>query len=156
MTISDIYIKIDNHEKPWSKPFITPKDILEIGKKQEPYNVYIIFRIQGGEKEEVWNGIEQHLHQKIEVKSGDEFTIHYKSQELRIHYTVNGEDQEILATNNEQTVAQILEKAEFIPVEKFKLFNAKTNMDYKDLNEKVLIENGDEFLALSSGPTPVA
>ena len=156
MTISDIYIKIDSQEKSWSKSFITPKDILEIGKRQEPYNVYIIFRIQNGKKEEIWDGIEQDLHKEIEVKNGDEFTICYKSQELKIHYTVNGEDQEILATNNKQTVAQILEKAEFIPVEKFKLFNAKTNEDYKDLNQTISIKAGDEFLALSSGPTPVA
>ena len=28
MAISERYIKIDNHEKSWSKSFITPKDIL--------------------------------------------------------------------------------------------------------------------------------
>jgi len=60
------------------------------------------------------------------------------------------------APDNKLTVAQILEKAKFVPVDKFKLFNAKTKKDYTDHNQEITIQNGDEFLALSSGPTPVA
>ena len=155
--MSEIQIKIDGQEITWAKPVITPKDILELGKKQEPYDAYVIFKIQGDKKQEVWNGpAKGDLHKKIEIKNDDVFSIEYKSQDLKIYYTVNGETQEILVENNKLTVVQILEKANFIPVEKFKLYNAKTKTDYTDPNQEIIVQNGDEFLALSSGPTPVA
>ena len=155
--MSEINIKIDGQAKTWPKPIITPKDILDLGKKQEPYDVYIIFKIQGDNKQEIWNGqVKDDLHKNIEIKNDDVFSIEHKSQDLKIHYTVNGEKQETSATNNKLTVAQILEKAKFVPVGKFKLFNAKTKKDYTDPNQEIIIQNGDEFLALSSGPTPVA
>ena len=97
-----------------------------------------------------------YLHKDIEVKNDIVFSIEYKPKDLKIHYTVNGENQEISATDNKLTVAQILEKAKFVPVDKFKLFNAKTKKDYTASNQEIIIQNGDEFLALSSGPTPVA
>ena len=155
--MSEIHIKIDNQEKLWPKSAITPKEILEIGEKQEPYDTYIIFKIQGGKKQEIWNGpAKDNLHKNINIKNNDVFSIEYKLQNLKIYYTVNGERQEILATGNKLTVVQILEKAKFVPVEKFKLFNAKTETDYTDPTQEITIQNGDEFLALSSGPTPVA
>lgn len=155
--MSEINIKIDGQEKTWPKPVITPKDILELGEKQEPYDVYIIFKIQGDKKQEIWNGqITDDLHKNIEIKNDDVFSIENKSKDLKIHYTVNGEKQEASVANNKLTAAQILEKAKFVPVDKFKLFNAKTKTDYTDLNQEIIIQNGDEFLALSSGPTPVA
>lgn len=155
--MSEIHIKIDGQEKAWSKPVITPKDILDLGEKQEPYDVYVIFKIQGDKKLEIWNGqAKDDLHKNIEIKNDDVFSIEYKPQDLKIYYTVNGEKQETSATDNKLTVAQILEKAKFVPVSKFKLFNAKTKKDYIDPNQEIIIQNGDEFLALSSGPTPVA
>ena len=153
----EIHIKIDGQEKIWPKSIITPKDILEFGEKQEPYDAYIIFKIQGDKKQEVWNGpAKDDLHKNIEIKNDDVFSIEHKSQDLKIYYTVNGEKQEILASDNKLTVAQILEKAKFVPVNKFKLSNAKTETDYTNPNQEIIIQNGDEFLALSSGPTPVA
>ena len=155
--MSEIHIKIDNQEKLWPKSVITPKEILEIGEKQEPYGTYIIFKINGDKKQEIWNGpAKDDLHKNIDIKNSDVFSIEYKLQNLNIHYTVNGERQEISATDNKLTVAQILEKAKFVPVEKFQLFNVKTETDYTDPTQEITIQNGDKFLALSSGPTPVA
>ena len=154
--MSEIHIKINGQQKPWPKSFITPKDILEIGQKQEPYNDYVIFRIQPNTRELIWTGDEKDIHKRIEVKNEDVFDIEYRAKTDVIYYTVNGEKYDILATENKQTVSQILEKAKFVPVEKFKLFNAKTEENYKDLNQEIIIKDGDEFLVLSSGPTPVA
>ncbi len=153
----EIHIKIDGQEKLWSESFITPKDILELGQKQEPYPAYVIFKIQGDKKQEVWNGpAKDDLHKKLEIKNDDVFSIEHKIQDVKIYYTVNGEKQEISASDNKLTVTQILEKAKFVPVDKFKLFNAKTNTDYTNSHEEITVQTGDEFLALSSGPTPVA
>ncbi len=155
--MSEIYIKIDGQEKAWPKPVITPKDILEFGEKQEPYDVYVIFKLQGDKKRKVWNGsAKDSLHKNIAIKNDDVFSIEYKSQDLKIYYTVNGERQEIAGSDNKLTAAQILEKAKFVPVDKFKLFNAKIKTDYTNPNQEIIVQNGDEFLALSSGPTPVA
>ncbi len=155
--MSEIHIKIDGQEKIWPEAVITPKDILEFEKKQEPYDAYVIFKIQGDKKQEVWNGTaKDDLHKNIEIKNDDVFYIEHKPKDLKIYYTVNGETQEILASDNKLTVVQILEKAKFVPVEKFKLFNAKTKTDYTNPSQEIIVQNGDEFLALSSGPTPVA
>jgi len=155
--MSEINIKIDDQEKKWPKSVITIKDILYLGEKQEPYDVYIIFKMQGDKKQEIWNGqAKDGLHKNIEIKNDDMFFIEYKSQDLKIHYTVNGEKQETLVTESKLTVAKILEKAKFVPVNKFKLFDAKTRKDYTTPDQEIVIQNGDEFLALSSGPTPVA
>ena len=81
--MSEIHIKINGQEKPWSQSFITPKDILELGNKQEPYNVYIIFKIQHGKKEEVWNGVEKDLHKNIKIEDEDAFDIEDKFQDLK-------------------------------------------------------------------------
>ena len=149
-----VYIKIDNQEESWEESFITPKDILELGQKVEPYSLYVIFQTKNGQEEKIWNGEEKKLHTNIKIKNGDEFSIENKKSV--IHYTVNGETQEISAVDNKLTIKQILEKAEFVPVEKFKLFNAKTEKEYINLDEEIAIKNEDKFLALSSGPTPVA
>ena len=124
--MSEIHININGQDKYWPQPSITPKDILEVGEKQEPYSNYVIFKIQHGSKEKVWNGAEQDIHKNIKIENGDKFDIVNNLQGVKIHYTVNGEAQEISSTNDKQTVAQILERAKFVPVEKFKLFNAKT------------------------------
>jgi len=152
--MSKIYIKINDQEISWTHSFITPKNILEMGKVQEPYNVYIIVKIQDNKDVEIWDATKD-LQKEIEVTNGDQFNI-VNIKNRKIHYTVNGENQETLYSNNELTVKEILERAKFIPVEKFKLFNIKIDKDYIDKNEKIKIQNGDEFLALSSGPTPVA
>ena len=155
--MSEVHIKIDNQEKTWPKSVITPKDILKLGGKPEPYSSYIIFKIQKGTTEEIWKGEAEELHKNISIENGDAFEIKYnRAQKLTIRYTVNGEVQEISTNENKLTVKKILEKANFVPVEKFKLFNAKTDTSYTDSNQEVTIHDGDEFLALSSGPTPVA
>ena len=154
--MSEISIKIDGHEIPWSKPVITPKNILELGDKPEPFDNYIIFKIEGDKKQEIWNGTEKNLHKEIKAEDGTIFDIESKFEDSKIHYTVNREKQEILEKDNPLTVAQILEKAQFVPLEKFKLFNSKTEENYTDSNQKIKIQNGDEFLALSSGPITVA
>ena len=153
----EVHIKIGNQEKTWAQSVITPKDILELGEKKEPYSLYIIFKNQKGTTKEIWKGEEKELHKNINIQDGDEFEITYnRAQKLKIHYTVNGEVQEISTNDNKLTVKQILENANFVPVEKFKLFNATTDTSYTDSNQPLTIHDGDEFLALSSGPTPVA
>jgi len=54
------------------------------------------------------------------------------------------------------TVAKILEKAKFVPANKFKLFDATIKKDYTTPDQEIVIQNGDGFLALSCGLTPVA
>ena len=154
--MSKIQIKIDNQEKLWTNSTITPKNILEIGEKQEPYDNYVIFKVQNGVKTKVWSGQQEKLHEHLKVEDKDNFIIKYHSQNNKLYYTVNGEPQEILATHSEQTIKQILERANFTPVEKFKLYDSQTETEYAGATQVIKIKNHDKFLALTSGPTPVA
>ena len=63
----------------------------------------------------------------------------------KIKYTVNGEVQEISAKDNKQTAADILKRAEFVPVKLFRLHDYKLKIDYFDENEQINIDDGDEF-----------
>ena len=151
--MSEIHIKIDGEEKPWSSTSITPKDILELGDKAEPYNIYRIYK---NRSEEIWGGDEKDLNKNLQIQDGDEFNI-IPNEQKEIHYTVNGEEQPPLGLNeNKLTVSQILVRAEFVPVDKFRLFDVKTEKSYSNPNEEIIILAGDGFLALSAGPTPVA
>ncbi len=155
--MSEIQIKVDGQEKTWPRDVITPKEILELGEVREPYSDYIILKIHRGTEQEVWDGEEEELHKSIKIEQESAFSIkHKKPGSVEIHYTVNGESQVVSGINNKLTAQQILEKANFVPSDKFKLFNVKTQKDYTDPNQEIIIQNKDEFLALSSGPTPVA
>ena len=151
--MSEIHIKVDGQEKSWPDASITPKDILKLGEKNEPYSNYTIYKNQS---EKIWAGEKEGLNEAINIKDGDKLQI-TPNGEGEIYYTVNGEEQEPLSTgNNKLTVSQILQAAKFTPVEKFRLFNVKEETSYSDPNEEIVVDDGDEFLALASGPTPVA
>ncbi|MYB34849.1 MAG: hypothetical protein F4X92_06965 [Gammaproteobacteria bacterium] len=79
---------------------------------------------------------------------------------VEIHYRVNGEQQ--TTTDSTLSVEQILRSAgktasiELQQLDSYILENIKTGNKCESLTDMVNILNGDEFLAVHSGATPVA
>lgn len=76
----------------------------------------------------------------------------------KVNITVNGEAVRVL---NYTTPEEVLKTADFIPTKIFRIelkIKGKTGDEYRpfyDNKMKIVIEEGDEFLALCSGPTTV-
>lgn len=100
---------------------------------------------------------------KVLLKDGEKFEV----KPLRgaapsgvIHYKVNGELQ--TAEDSPVPLRDILEKAgrkagiEPNDLERYRLENSGTDAKYKGLDELVPIRDGDQFVAIYVGKTPVA
>ena len=76
-----------------------------------------------------------------------------------VHYEVQGEPQE---TDHSMTVEEILEKAgapasiDVAEVGNYILEDLNTGKKYENLQDTVVIEEGDKFIANYRGKTPVA
>lgn len=104
--------------------------------------------------------------QNIEIQSGDRFTTEKRERDYKpdipaeVRYRVNGE--QLVTTDITLSVEQILRKAgksasiDLQQLNSYILENIKTGEKYESLTDIVKILDGDEFLAVHSGATPVA
>lgn len=98
----------------------------------------------------------------IEVHDGDRFTVKRRtvSEPVEIHYEVNGEDQETLGAAH--TVEDILRKAgrkasiDLDQIDSYYLQDLADGRKYEGAADEVRIKEGDRFLAVHRGLTPVA
>ena len=101
----------------------------------------------------------------IEVNPGAHFTTRKRSSaqkplEKPIHYTVNGEELTTLA--NPISLEAILQNAgagaaiDTNDLNNYYLENIKDGSKYENLNDLVEVSDGDSFLAIHVGSTPVA
>ena len=104
--------------------------------------------------------------QTVETHSGDHFTTEKRDRDsepqipVEIHYQVNGEQQTTIDfTLSVEQILRCAGKAASIELQQLNSYileNIKTGMKYENLTDIVDILNGDEFLAVHSGATPVA
>ncbi|MCY4263259.1 MAG: hypothetical protein OXE78_00145, partial [Gammaproteobacteria bacterium] len=79
---------------------------------------------------------------------------------IEIHYQVNGENQAI--ASNRLTMVAILERAgkpasiNVDDLSSYYLENVVTGKCYDDLDAEVIVCEGDRFIAVHSGKTPIA
>ena len=101
--------------------------------------------------------------QSIDVRSGDKIEIRRKPDRIsgalhEVHYKVNGEDQ--VTTENSLTAEEIMRRAgnpAAIDVDDLGSYLLERVDGTKyDRPADVTIRDGDEFLAIHRGPTPVA
>ena len=100
----------------------------------------------------------------VELHDGDRFEVKRRGDkpppDARIRYTVNGEPQ--ATTRTPLTVEEILRRAgtdaaiDLDQLESYYLDNVRTAQRYENLGDEVPIVDGDQFMALYAGPTPVA
>ena len=98
----------------------------------------------------------------IELRDGDAFEAkgRVRPVELSIRYTVNGEEQ--VTNESPLTVEEILRRAgpdaaiDRKQLEDYYLDNVRTGARYEELGDEVPVTDGDQFVALYAGPTPVA
>ena len=101
----------------------------------------------------------------VELRERDKFEAKPKRDptpvpEPRISYTVNGEPQ--VTEKTPLTVEEILRQAgadaaiDLNQLESYYLDNVRTGARYEDLDDEVPIADGDQFVALHAGRTPVA
>ena len=154
--VSYVEFFIDNKPYTTSKAVLTVSDILAYADLSTDDFILI-----SSENAEFRNAKEE-----IEVQSGDHFTTKKWDRDSKpefankIHYRVNGEQQDTAEAS--LSVEQILRtagKATSIDLQQlhsYILEDLKTGSSYENLSEIVTISNGDEFLAIHSGATPVA
>ena len=102
--------------------------------------------------------------EKIEVHSGDRFKTRTREDEQYvtkvIHYTVNGEPQK--TEHSTCTLAIVLKSAgsdasiNVAELDSYYLENLIDDSKYENLPDEVTIHEGDKFLAVHRGKTPVA
>ena len=99
----------------------------------------------------------------VELRDGDRFKTrrrHDPPPSTRIRYTVNGEPQ--ITDQTPLTVERILRRAgtdaaiDVDDLESYYLDNVHTGVRYESLSDEVPVADGDQFLALHAGRTPVA
>ena len=100
----------------------------------------------------------------VKLHDGDAFTAKDRGgpphPEVKVHYTVNGEPQ--VTDTSPLTVEQVLRRAgpgaaiDVDQLESYYLDNVRTGAKYENLGDEVAIVDGDQFVALHAGPTPVA
>lgn len=99
----------------------------------------------------------------ISLRDGEKFEVKIVTEELgeiTIHYEVNGEQQ--TTNKNSLSLETILKNAGagagINPGEEnmFRLENLSTKEKYSDLDKPVVLHDGDKFIAIYAGPTPVA
>lgn len=102
----------------------------------------------------------------VEIQTGDLFTTEKRERDpkpepsVRIHYEVNGERQATAETDlSVERILRMAGKAASIDLqqmESYILENINTGKRYQNLSDVVNVVNGDQFLAVHSGATPVA
>ena len=104
--------------------------------------------------------------QNVEIRSGEHFTTKKRDRDAGpkppelIQYQVNGENQKTVEKS--LSVEQILRSAgkgasiDLRQLDSYILENIKTGQKYERLDDIVDISDGDQFLAVHSGATPVA
>lgn len=102
---------------------------------------------------------------EVELREGDKLEAKAKRDptpipEPRIRYTVNGEPQ--VTEKTPLTVEEILRQAgsdaaiDIAQLDSYYLDNVRTGARYESLGDEVPIADGDQFVALHAGRTPVA
>ncbi len=101
---------------------------------------------------------------EVELREGDKFEAKPRRgplpPESKIHYKVNGEPQ--VTTKTPMILEEILRRAgadaaiDLNQLGSYYLDNVGTGARYENLDDEVPIVDGDEFVALYAGPTPVA
>ncbi len=100
--------------------------------------------------------------QSISLRSGDKLGIKRKppAQPVRLHYKVNGEDQ--TTTTNPLSLETILRQAgadasiDASDLGVYYLENLADGAKYESLADLIIIKDGDQFVAIHTGATPVA
>ncbi len=102
--------------------------------------------------------------QKIEIRDGDRFETKIRDRSLpveqNIHYKVNGENQ--TTEHRTLTVEQILRNAgraasiDVAQISDYYLESIDDGRKYENAADQVTIKQGEQFLALHRGRTPVA
>lgn len=100
----------------------------------------------------------------IKIHFGDRFkTRKYEREDplfAPIHYKVNGEEQ--TTQKDSLTVREILQNAgeaasiDLSQINSYFLENVETGQKYENADDRVDLKEGDQFLAIHVGPTPVA
>ena len=99
----------------------------------------------------------------IELREGDAFEVKGRVRrpvEPSIRYTVNGERQ--VTRESPLTVEEILRRAgpdaaiDLDQLDDYYLDDVRTGARYENLSDDVPVTDGDQFVALYAGPTPVA
>ncbi|MXW01496.1 MAG: hypothetical protein F4X59_18085 [Holophagales bacterium] len=100
----------------------------------------------------------------VKLHEGDVFTAKHRGgppkPEPEIHYAVNGEPQ--VTTESPLTVEEILRRAgagaaiDLNQLASYYLDNVRSGVRYENPGDEVPIADGDQFVALHAGPTPVA
>ena len=102
--------------------------------------------------------------ERVELQDGDKFTTKRRTEtppvEEKIHYRVNGEEQ--TTPHNRLTVEQILRNAgrnasiDVSQIDDYFLQRIEDDRKYETTSDVVDIHEGDQFLAVHRGRTPVA
>ncbi len=98
----------------------------------------------------------------VELRDGDSFEAKGRLRPLEpsIRYTVNGEPQ--VTKESPLIVEEILRRAgpdaaiDLDHLKDYYLDNVRTGIRYENLGDEVPVTDGDQFVALYAGPTPVA
>ena len=102
--------------------------------------------------------------ERIRIHDSDEFLTKPRDlrtpPQARITYTINGETQTTLVAT--LTVKEILERAgqaasiDAKKIDSYYVEDLENGRKYSKLDDNITINDGDQFLAIYSGPTPVA
>ena len=98
----------------------------------------------------------------VRLREGDAFDAKGQPRRVRpsIRYTVNGERQ--VTKESPLTVEEILRRAgpdaaiDVGQLDDYYLDDVRTGARYENLGDEVPVTDGDQFVALHAGPTPVA
>ena len=99
--------------------------------------------------------------QLVDIAPGEKVEIRPAKPERRVvHYTVNGEEQ-VTGVNplSVETILRQAGEASAIDVDdlgSYYLADISDGKKYESLDDLVTLEDGDEFVAVHKGPTPVA
>ena len=83
-----------------------------------------------------------------------------RSSHIAVHYTINGERQR--TERNPLTVEEILRHAgtaagiDLSDLRNYYLQSVKDDREYRNLADEIRLHDGDQFLAIYNGRTPVA
>ena len=151
---NQIKIFIDGKQIFVTKSDLTLAEILDAAKI--PIDEYYLVSEKGDEYKAP--------NKKIELYSGERFNSKKRSHvppvTKTIHYSVNGEAQ--MTERNPLTVETILKIAgaaasiDVAQIENYYLESIEGDQTYNSLSDQVTIQEGDRFLAVYRGKTPVA
>ena len=149
----DIDYFVDDKPFTTRKPELTVSDVLAL--RGVPVDVFFLLSQDGTEYRDP-DGI-------VHIHEGDRFTTRKRDDarpSTTIHYTVNGEAQ--TTERGRLTVEQILRQAgaaasiDVSDIANYFLESVADGRKYEDLADYIDLKNGDQFLAVHVGRTPVA